>query len=130
MNEKMRAAWKAAREAAVQAGTLAASAACDVGRVTGDLVSAVRTRMRIAALEDAVEKALEEVGRLLYATHTGTPTDSEVLQAKLQEIDELRAEIARLRGKPADHGKSRICAACGAINWPGDDFCRSCGGKL
>lgn len=130
MNEKMKAAWNVAREAAVQAGTLAAAAACGVGRVTGDLVSTARTRLRIAALEDAVEKALEEVGRLLYATHTGTPTDSEVLQAKLQEIDELRAEIARLRGKPAESGKSRICAACGAINWPGDDFCRSCGGKL
>lgn len=130
MNEKMKAAWNAARGAAVQAGTLAAAAACGVGRVTGDLVSTARTRLRIAALEDAVEKALEEVGRLLYATHTGTPTDSEVLQAKLQEIDELRAEIARLRGKPTESGKSRICAACGAINWPGDDFCRSCGGKL
>lgn len=130
MNEKMKAAWNTAREAAAQAGTLAASAACDVGRVTGDLVSAIRTKLRIAALEDAVEKALEEVGRLLYATHTGTPTDSEVLQEKLQEIDRLRAEIARLRGKAADNGKSRICPACGSVNWPGDDFCRSCGGKL
>lgn len=130
MNEKMKAAWSAARRTAVQAGSLAAAAACGMGRMTGDLVTAARTKYRVAVLENRVQESLEEVGRLLYATHTGSPTDSEVLQEKLQRIDALRAEIARLQGRPAEGGKSRICPACGAINWPGDAFCRSCGGKL
>ena len=38
-----------------------------------------------------MDAALRQVGEMIYATHTGTPTESEVLLAKLQEIDALRA---------------------------------------
>lgn len=52
-------------------------------------------------LKGAVSTALREVGEMIYATHTGTLTESEVLLAKLQEIDGLRQQI-----DPAGAGRS------------------------
>ena len=70
---------------------------------------------------------------MIYATHTGTPTDSDVLLEKLQEIDRLReeaeaiqAEIGRLKGQEAENR----CSTCGASTRAEDAFCRACGGNL
>ena len=74
--------------------------------------------------------ALREVGEMLYATHTGTPTDSEILQAKLEEIDGLKAQIAALEAQIGRERAAHTCATCGAVIHDGDTFCRECGGKL
>ena len=97
--------------------------ACCLGRAAGDLVDSTKRKFRLAALEGAVEGTLAEVGELLYATHTGTPTDSQVLQEKLEKIDALKAEISRMQG-------TAVCPICGAAARSGDVFCRECGGKL
>ena len=67
---------------------------------------------------------------MLYATHTGTPTDSEILQAKLEEIDRLKAEIAALETQIGKERAAHTCTTCGAVIRDGDTFCRECGGKL
>ena len=76
-----------------------------MGKRAGELLSVAKLNIRIMDLKGAVSTALREVGEMIYATHTGTLTESEVLLAKLQEIDGLRQqidrlewEIARLRG--------------------------------
>ena len=92
-------------------------------------------KLNIRAAENKADtgRALREVGEMIYATHTGTPTDSDVLLEKLQEIDRLReeaeaiqAEIGRLKGQEAENR----CPTCGAQTREGDAFCRECGGKL
>ena len=67
---------------------------------------------------------------MIYATHTGTLTESEVLLAKLQEIDALRAKIDQLEREIARLQGGGICPHCGAAAQSGDAFCRECGGKL
>lgn len=53
-------------------------------------------------------------GEMVYATHTGDPTESEVLLAKLQEIDGLKEQIAALEAEigrqhgPADRRLPRL----------------------
>ena len=129
MNESIGKALAAVRRAAVCAGGLAAGAASDVSRKTGELAASAKLRFRAASLEGQVEGTLAEVGELLYATHTGSPTDSEVLQRKLEKIDALKAELAEVNGK-LGRETARVCPACGEKSHPGDVFCRFCGGKL
>ena len=74
-----------------------------------------------------ITAALRELGELLYATHTGTPTDSEALLAKMEEIDRLKARIRELEGDPVVH---LLCPRCGREVRPGDVYCRDCGEKL
>ena len=74
-----------------------------------------------------ITAALRELGELLYATHTGTPTDSEALLAKMEEICLLKARVRELEGDPVVH---LLCPRCGREVRPDDVYCRDCGEKL
>lgn len=133
MDEQLREVLNLVRRTARQAGDTAADAAYGAGKKAEELLSVARVRAKIAGLEGDVRGCLQDAGGLLYATHTGTPTDSEFLLAKLEEIDGLKAQIqalreeeARLRGKES----TPVCPTCGAPSQEGDLYCRTCGGKL
>ena len=123
MNERLQELLDAVQRTASQVGGSAADAAYGMGKRAGELLSVAKLNIRIMDLKGAVSTALREVGEMIYATHTGTLTESEVLLAKLQEIDRLEREIARLQG-------GAVCPFCGAAARSGDVFCRECGQKL
>ena len=103
---------------------------CTIGLGARRLADAARRQMELADLRAEVNTCLRELGELLYATHTGTLTESEVLLAKLQEIDGLRQQIDRLEREIARLQGGAVCPFCGAAARSGDVFCRECGQKL
>lgn len=107
---------------------LARDAICTMGlgakRLTDAAQAAVRDRGSPRPASTSVSR---ELGELLYATHTGTPTDSELLLEKMREIDELKARLRELEGEPIIH---LICPRCGHEVQPEDVYCRDCGEKL
>ena len=76
---------------------------CTIGLGAKKLTDAAKRQLEIADLHAAVNTALRELGELLYATHTGNPTDSDVLLEKMQEIDGLKARLLELEGEPVIH---------------------------
>ena len=123
MNEKLIDILEMVQRTAVQVGDTAADVAYGVGKKTEELLSVAKLNIRVVDLKAQVNTSMREVGEMLYATHTGTPTDSEILQAKLEEIDGLKAQIGKERA-------AHTCTTCGAVTRDGDTFCRECGGKL
>ncbi len=84
------------RTGAEAAGTLALGAlglACEGAEKA---VEAVRLRCQAARVEGEMDGKLMEAGEMVYATHTGNPTESGELLEKLREIDELKARLAEL----------------------------------
>ena len=84
------------RTGAEAAGTLALGAlglACEGAEKA---VEAVRLRYQAARVEGEMDGKLMEAGEMVYATHTGNPTESGELLEKLREIDELKARLAEL----------------------------------
>ena len=130
MNEKLQELLDSVQRTASQMGDMASDAAYGVGRKAEELLSVAKMNIRIAELKAQVNTSLREVGEMIYGTHTGTPTESEVLLAKLQKIDGLHARIAELSAKAAKASAVPACPFCGAPSRPGDAFCRECGGKL
>lgn len=126
MNEKLAELLDTVQKTAVQAS----DAAYGVGKKAGELLSVAKLRIRAATVEGSVNEAMMELGEMLYATHTGDPTDSETLLEKLREIDGLKAELAALNAQIGREQEARTCATCGAAVQDGDAFCRECGGKL
>ena len=131
MNERLQELLDAVQRTATQVGGSAADAAYGVGRRAGELLSVAKLNIRLVDLRSEVNLQLREVGEMVYATHTGTPTESEVLLKKLQEIDDLKAQIAAVE---AEIGRQRSaageCPVCGTEPKEGDQFCRQCGEKL
>ncbi len=130
MNEKLKDLLDPVRRTAWQAGDLAADAVYGAGQMADDLLSSAKLRVRAATVEGDINGKLMEVGEMVYATHTGNPTESEALLAKLQEIDELKAQLADINDALGRVPADPVCPTCGAAAREGDTFCRQCGGKL
>ena len=130
MNEQLQILLNTVCRAAGAAGEIATDTASTLKKRAGELISAARLRSRAADLRRETDAALRPVGEMIYATHTGTPTESEVLLAKLQEIDGLRQQIDRLEREIARLQGGAVCPFCGAATRSGDAFCRECGQKL
>ena len=130
MNEKLASLLETVRRTAVQAGDTAADAVYSAGKVAGELLSVAKLNVRIMERKAAVNAALKEVGEILYATHTGNPSDSEILLAKLQEIDVLKAEIARMQEQIKKEEAAHVCRTCGGVIRKSAVFCGECGEKL
>jgi len=90
-------------------------------------VAATRIKMKIAELENQIKKEMIALGGMVYATHTGDPTDSDTMHAALERIDALKAEV---RAKERALGRlkgMRSCPACGAVGKIDHLYCAECG---
>lgn len=130
MNEKLAELLDTVQRTAIQVSDTAADAAYGVSKKAGELLSVAKLNIKVADLKAEVNVQLRELGEMLYATHTGDPTDSEVLLEKLQEIDALKARIVELNAEIGREQAAHACPTCGAAIRDGDQFCRECGGKL
>lgn len=94
------------------------------------IAEAVRLRYEAARVEGEMDEKLMEAGEMVYATHTGNPTESEELVEKLREIDDLKGRLAGLNETLGRKPEAPVCPDCGEYVEEGDLFCRWCGRKL
>lgn len=101
------------------------------GQKVSALLSVSKLNVRLADLKAQSNLLLQEVGTMVYGTHTGQIADSDVLLSKLREIDDVNREIDRLQTEILRLRKDvRICPLCGTAAKSGDAFCRQCGTRL
>ena len=129
MNQKLSELLASVQSTAVQVSDVAVDAVYGAGKKAGELVDAARVQLRIVDRKAEVNLVLRELGEILYATHVGEPSDSEIMLAKLQEIDALKAEIAELENRLGRKSAPAICETCGAEVQENAAFCGECGEK-
>ena len=79
--------------------------ALKAGQAAESAVRYARLGLRVLDLRPQVRAQMRKIGELVYATHSGNPTDSATLQAALEAADQLNEEmeecqraLAALRG--------------------------------
>ena len=129
MNQKLSELMAMVQRTAIQVSDIAVDTVYGAGKKAGAVVDAAKVRLQILDRKAEVNTVLREIGEILYATHTGEPSDSEIMLAKLQEIDALKAEIAGLEEKLGVKSVPAVCETCGAEVREGAAFCEECGEK-
>ena len=98
-----------------------------VGLKANDTLACAKLHRAINELEEEIDLQLCDIGRLVYATHIGNPSDSEEIQKILTYVDGLYEEIAAHEEELDRLQGSRICSICGAENAPDNVYCQDCG---
>ncbi len=131
MDEKLQEILDTVQKTAVEVGTAAGDLFSAAGQRASALLSVSKLNVRAADLKAQRSVLLQEVGAMVYGTHTGTVADSDTLLAKLREIDGVEQELSRVNAEIARlRQNTRVCPLCGADARSGDAFCRNCGTRL
>ena len=127
MNESMKKLWQSVCASASDLAESAADTVSCLGDKASALADITQLNLSLAEKKNKVNRLLQEVGAMVYATHTGSPTDSDALLAKLAEIDEAKREVQEVQDKIDARRGIEKCVVCGKNLLPGDQFCRDCG---
>lgn len=92
--------------------------------------ASTKLRFRANHLEEEIAERLQDIGKHIYATHAGNPSDSDEMQALLQEIDHLKKELDAIYEQIGRRPEGLACPFCGADVQPEDRYCRECGESL
>lgn len=100
------------------------------GRKTGELVELGKMKLKIADLRREIAAAHEGLGRLIYDSRkSGEPVD-DMVDACIEHISTLNAEIEELEERIMDSKNVVRCDGCGVFNESTAVFCNQCGTKL
>lgn len=134
MNDRLLELLDYVQKTAGQVGAAAADALDSAGQRANRLLSVGKLNVHLAELQREKDQMLQVVGGMIYATHTGTLTDSDALLEMLRQIDGVQEQITaatrQIEQLRAGAETAGICPICGAPAQADDLFCRECGKKL
>lgn len=100
------------------------------GRKTGELVELGKMKLKIVDLRREVAAAHEGLGRLVYDSRKSGEQVEDMVDACIEHISALNAEIEDLEERILDSKNVVRCDGCGAFNENTAVFCNQCGAKL
>lgn len=122
--------WHRTRQTASDVGAVAAAGAAKAGQAAENVVAYTKIRVSIADLKAEVNLQMRQIGEMVYATHTGDPTDSDTMQTALEAVDALKEQIAQKERELLSIRGVTVCTTCGAANPVGHVYCSNCGQPL
>ena len=94
---------------------------------SSDLSAYAELRRTVDDLQEEISLQMRALGELVYATHCGTPSDSDELQKILEYIDDLRDEIKGHEEQMTLLRGTRRCPGCNHEIADAESFCENCG---
>lgn len=100
------------------------------GRKTGEWVELGKMKLKIADLRREIAGAHEGLGRLIYDSRKSGESVDDMVDACVDHISTLNAELEDLEERIMDSKNVVRCDGCGAFNESTAVFCNQCGEKL
>ena len=129
-NRKLYSLLDTLRRTAVFTGNVALGGAYLAEQKAEDIWKTAKLRLEANRLEDEISERLQDVGEYVYATHAGSPSDSDEMHETLQEIDHLKSKLDGLNKQIGRKPEALECPFCGADVQVEDRYCRECGEGL
>ena len=108
----------------------AKGAAESVGKKTDEWVELGKMKLKISELHRDINAAYEGLGRLVYDSRKSDEAIDDMIDACVEQLDELNHELEELEEKAMLTKNAVRCAKCGAANNSTAQFCNQCGEKL
>lgn len=108
----------------------AQSGAAVVGQKAEETLACAKLHRRVHELQEEIDLQMGEVGRLIYATHCGTPSDSDSVQEILEYVDSLYEEMEGHHKQMKIMRGALFCDVCGQENTATNVYCHNCGQPL
>ena len=130
LRERLNELCACAGKTAAEIGEAARNGAVRAGQTAENVVHYARVKISILDLKAEISTRMRTVGELVYATHTGNPSDSGTIETVLAEIDDLKSEVRRKTRELGSIRGVKVCPFCGSPNGSDDVFCSNCGEVL
>lgn len=95
-----------------------------------ELAERAKLMRTISELEDEIALQMCTIGEMVYATHRGTPSDSDEMQKILEYVDDLEDEIEGHEQQLKLLMGIFACPVCGEDVSEEDVYCQKCGQPL
>ncbi len=106
--------------------------AADVaGKKANVVIETTKMNLQIFDINSEIDTLYKEIGKLVHDVHMGEEIDDEVLQSKMELVDEKMFKVQELRAKiEGMKPVASVCDNCGCEFKAGDTFCSKCGCQL
>lgn len=118
------------RNAAMDVSELARAGVDAVGGWAEDAAARTRLERAVGDLREEIDTQMRAVGELIYATHRGSPSNSDDVQEILEFVDSLYEEMDGYQQELKRLSGILLCASCGAENERANLYCHNCGHPL
>ncbi len=118
------------KASATVAGEYASKKAAEIGEKTSDAFNTGKLNVKLFDLNTDMDVIYKEIGKIIYASHSGEDTEAETLEAKLSQADEKMAEINEIKEQIAKLSASKKCPSCGKECESDAAFCSKCGASF
>ena len=111
MDTKLQSFLDKVKDTASRTGRSVGRAADAAGKKASEMAAATRLNLRIFDLNTECDVLFRDIGRMVYELHRGDEVTSEDMDAKLEEVDAKKEQLAELRSPPCARSASARNAA-------------------
>lgn len=115
---------------AEQTRTEVVRAADKAGKKANEMAQATRLNLQIFDLNTECDVLYKEIGKIIYDIHQGAETGDDVVEDKLERLDDLQRRLDDLRDQLGELKTVCVCPKCGRQCSREDAYCAGCGAPL
>lgn len=108
----------------------AKAAANAFSKKAGNMFDISKLKFNASSIRGEINKKCQELGEIVYESKSGKEISQQVIDAKVEEIKNLKSDLAAINELLAAAKNLIICPACSAVIAKDSAFCNKCGIKI
>ncbi len=108
----------------------AKAAANAFSKKAGNIFDISKLKFNASSIRGEINKKNQELGEMVFDSKTGKEVSDDVINAKIDEIKNLKNDLAAVNELLAAAKNLMICPVCSAVIAKDSMFCNKCGTKI